>query len=121
MPPMELVWRVAYVDARTGDEVGNYELLVDAFKVVRLQRNPEAAFNFAQAMKEGIESFPEKAKYIFPEDTVFQPETIQMWFERSDSIRIADRLIFEAAEVEAESLLECLEEAGAALLEVLAV
>lgn len=83
MPPMELVWRVAYVDARTGDEVGNYELLVDSFKVIRLQRNPEAAFNFAQAMKEGIDSFAEKAKYIFPEDTVFQPETIQMWFQRS--------------------------------------
>ena len=118
MPAMALSWRDAVIGTHRGDAAGFYEVIVEGWQTIPLRTDPAAAFNFAQAMKEGIDSFAEKAKYIFPDDIEIAPEALSEMFQTTNSILLGEAEVFTA---EAGSLLDCLEEAGAALLEVLAV
>jgi hypothetical protein len=119
-----LIWKVAYT-TKDGEEIGNYWLVVEGFeKAYALQRNGAAAFNFAQSMKQGIDWLIENAKFIWPQgelEEVPSLETLEAMFQSSDSFLLGEEVVFEAATVSAESLFDCLEELGIALLEVLTV
>ncbi len=120
MPALEMVWKVAYV-TKDGEEVGFYELLVEGFEAIRLQRNITAAINFANGMKSGLEWMVENKRYFFPDDFAVTVEELQAWFEASDGIILGGTEIFAAASVEAASLFECLADAGLALAEAVAL
>lgn len=124
MAVSSLIWKVAYV-TKDGEEIGNYWLVVEGFEeVYALQRNGAAAFNFAQSMKQGLESLIENARFIWPEgelEEVPTLETLEAMFQGTDSFILGEEVVFEAASVSAESLLDCLEELGTALLELLTV
>jgi hypothetical protein len=115
---MVLLWRTSGEDPNTGLEIGRYILRIPDgdFPLVD---SPEAAAYFAQSMQGGIRALSENFLEIFGEDSGLVPGDLEWVFNSADTLSMGGELVFEAAAVEAESLLECMEEAALALLEFL--